>query len=423
LDQPPTTGAIARTLREFAGADSAWVWFGLGFVGYFLRRPGALTHAEFAYEDGKVFYLGSWFGGPLEQLVRPYAGYLHFIPRFVGVLERQVPPAWAPFVSNLAALIIAALVVRFLASDRLAGAIPSRRIRWACALLLIVLPGMDMILGSLTFIQFYLAVFLIAGALASPARTLWGALLFRLSLLIASLSGPFSVLFLPMYATRLAIRRDRESLWSLLAVGTGATVQIITLLVAGGRGAAAPTLSPPDVIRIVGIHLATGFTGTRFMIGLVGLEPSPLIASLAILVLSVLVLLALRSISRSWLAVGAYVLAATIGSSLINGSDSTETLLDPLSASRYFVVPWFVIGIFLIASAAKRNLAAIALLCVLAVGVLGDFRLPSGWNYGWSTAAACVGGAAPCQLPIFPGTPYWTFSWPGLAATHELPAP
>ncbi len=417
------TSMFARRLREFITADSAWFWFGLAFVGFFLRRPGSLTHAEFAYEDGRVFYLGSWFGSPIDQLVRPYAGYIHLIPRFVGVLERLVAPAWAPFVSNLAALIIAALIVRFLASDRLADALPDRRIRWACALLFIVLPGMDMIHGSITFIQFYLAAFLAAGALALPARTSSGAILFRLSLLIASLTGPFSVLFAPMYVVRAAIRRDRDSLWSLLAVGIGGAVQFVALLVAGGRGAAPPTLAPLDVIRVIGVHIATGFTGTRIMIELVARHPSFLVATAAILTLTALLLVALRSVPRRYLLVGGYVLAATIGSSLINGSDETAALLDPLSISRYFVIPWFVIGIFLIVSAARRNPAAVALLCVLAIGIVGDFRLPSGWNYGWSATAACVGRPDPCELRIFPGIPEWTFKWPGLASLDQIPAP
>jgi hypothetical protein len=414
---------VRHRLRQFITADSAWFWFGLAFVGFVLRRPASLTHAEFAYEDGRVFYFGSWFGSPIDQLVRPYAGYIHLIPRFVGVLERLVTPAWAPFVSNLAALTIAALVVRFLASDRLALALPDRRIRWACALLFIALPGMDMIHGSITFIQFYLAAFLAAGALAAPARTMSGAILFRMSLVGASLTGPFSVLFAPMYVVRAAIRRDRDSLWSLVAIGIGAAVQFVALLVAGGRGAAAPTLAPLDVIRVIGVHLATGFTGTRIMIELVDSQPSFLVASAAILALAALLLVALRSVPWRYLLVGGYVLAATIGSSLINGSDETAGLLGPLSVSRYFVIPWFVIGVFLIVSATRRNPAAIVLLCVLAVGIVGDFRLPSGWNYGWSEAASCIGGPDPCELRVFPGIPDWAFRWPGLASLDTVPAP
>jgi hypothetical protein len=393
-----------RRLGSFISGDSGLFWFGLAFVGFFLRRPGSLTHAEFAYEDGRIFYLGSWFGGPLDQLFRPYAGYVHLIPRSTGLLERLVPPAWAPFVSNFIALAIAALVVRFLASDRLATAVTDRRIRWACAVLFIVLPGMDMVLGSITFIQFYLAVFLVAGALASPARTIFGAITFRLALVIVSLTGPFSLLFAPMYVARAAIRRDRDSLWSLVAVGIGAAVQFVALLVAGGRGAAEPTLAPVDVIRVVGVHIATGFTGTRFMIELVARQPTAVVAIIAILILAALVLVALRSVPRGWLVVGGYVLAVTIGSSLLNGSDKTADLLDPNSVSRYFVLPWFVVGVFLIASASRRNLAAIVLLCVLAVGIVGDFRLPSGWDYHWSEDAACIGGPDPCPLCRARGT-------------------
>jgi hypothetical protein len=305
----------------------------------------------------------------------------------------------------------------------MASVFPDWRVRIACAALFIVLPGMDMVLGSITFIQFYLAAFLIAAALAAPARTTVGAVLTRASLLVASLTGPFSVLFLPLYLARLAVLRNRDSAWSLAAVGLGAFIQVIALLTAGARGAASSTVAPWDVVRVIGLHLATGFTGTRLMTDLAGMQPPAWVAGVAIAALATLLLLSLRAVPRAFLLVTGYVLAATIGSSLLNGSDSTAVLLDPLSASRYFVIPWFVIGVLLIVSAAARNRVALALLAVLAVGIVADFRLPSGWNYGWSAAAACVGGPDPCDLRIFPGIPYWTFAWPGLAATNDAPGP
>ena len=159
------------------------------------------------------------------------------------------------------------------------------------------------------------------------------------------------------------------------------------------------------------------------MIDIAARQPSFLVATIAILGLAILLALALRSVPRRWLAVGGFVIAATLGSALVNGSDSTQVLLDPNSATRYFVFAWFVIGSFLIVSASRRNPAAIVLLCVLAIGIVGDFRLPSSWNLDWSANAACVGGPDPCDVKIFPGIPYWTLSWPGLAAIHDLPAP
>ncbi len=426
MNLPPRLGGLMESrVTRLLVSESAWPWFFAALIGLFLRRPQSLIHAEFAYEDGKIFYLGSWFGGPLDQLLRPYSGYLYVIPRFVGVLEHAVSPAVAPLAANLAALVIASLVVRFIASDRLATVIPDRNLRWAFALLVIVQPGVDMVLGSITFIQFYLGSFLVAAAIASPARGAVSAALTRAALIATALTGPFSILLLPLYGARLFARRDRDSVWSLSCVGLGAAAQVITLLLtgAGGREAAAPTLAPWDVARVVGIHLATGFTGTRIMSHLVIVWPPFWIAAPAILGLVGLVVLALRSVPRLWLLLAGYMWASIIGSSLIAGSDPTELLLNPLSASRYFVIPWLALGILVIFSATRRNRAAIALVALLAVGIVGDLRLPSGWDYGWTSAATCVGGPAPCEIRIFPGTPYWSLKWPGLDQTTQLPGP
>ena len=106
-----------------------------------LRRPESLTNAAFFYEDGQVFYIGAFFGSPLDQLTRQYEGYLHLIPRLVAMLERLVPPASAPLIGNAIALLVVVGVAAYIASGRLENVIPGRRTRVLLAIVFLLLPG------------------------------------------------------------------------------------------------------------------------------------------------------------------------------------------------------------------------------------------------------------------------------------------
>ena len=98
------------------------------------RRPETILRAEFAFEDGKVWYLGAWHLPLFEAIATPYAGYLHLIPRVVGYFERQGSVSMAPLVGNMVALVVVALIAAYVSSDRLSRVIPSRHVRLIAAL-------------------------------------------------------------------------------------------------------------------------------------------------------------------------------------------------------------------------------------------------------------------------------------------------
>ena len=110
------------------------------FVLLVARRPETILRAEFVFEDGKEWYVGAWHLPLSDAILTPYAGYLNFIPRVVGYLERQGPVSLAPLVGNAIALLIVALIAAYVSSDRLSMLIPSRRVRVIVALYLVLLP-------------------------------------------------------------------------------------------------------------------------------------------------------------------------------------------------------------------------------------------------------------------------------------------
>lgn len=81
-----------------------WTWTLVGFAAALMilvaRRPEAIFRAQFFAEDGKVFYLPTFFSGP-GLLFEPYAGYLIVFPRLIAYAERLAPPAFAPMVGTI----------------------------------------------------------------------------------------------------------------------------------------------------------------------------------------------------------------------------------------------------------------------------------------------------------------------------------
>jgi hypothetical protein len=58
------------------------------------------------------------------------------------------------------------------------------------------------------------------------------------------------------------------------------------------------------------------------------------------------------------------------------------------------------------------KVAGIVLGVLLIVGVVWDFQIPAPPTQGWAQRSACIGGADPCVVPVFPGGD-WDLRWPG----------
>jgi hypothetical protein len=379
--------------------------FLFGYVVLFLRRPETLLAPGFVFEDGRDWYLDAWTVGP-GAVLRPYAGYLDLVPRLVAVVERSVPVPDAPLFGAAIALAITAAVAAFVASDALSGVIPSQLMRLGLAGCVIVAPLTSMTLGSVTFAQFWLALFVIAAAFSS------GGMFVKTALFATGLSGPFAILMTPLYAMRLWVKRDRES-WQLLIVIASAGIIQLAVLAMSGRHGAAPTMDPLTVVRILGIHLNGMVLGERWMGVLNAASPTPWLGVLGSAGFAVLVALVLRGEQRvAVVGLGGSAILI-VASALLLGTDDASLLLDPLSATRYFMVPAVILLAFTLRGIARHDRAAMILGCFVVIGVAGDFRLPTYPDLGWPSASWCIGGPAPCVVPIYPGG-QWDIEWPGM---------
>ena len=386
----------------------------LALVALIARRPETVTRPEFYAEDGRVFYLGTWFGSPLDVLARPYNGYLHLVPRAVGLFERLVPIQWAPAIGNIVALVVVALIAGFLAGDRMAPLLPDRRARLAAAAGFVLLPASQETLGSITFIQTYLVVFLMAAGLAATPRTRCWRAVEAVAVAAAALSSPVAILVAPIHWVRVR-RFGRGALGSAVTVTAGGAVQV-AVLVASRPPAAAPagllTFAQASILRLV-IEPFAGATWTRLAID----AAIPQWAGFAVGVLLV-GLLTVTAAALGWrpalALIGSAWAVALLG--MVRSSDVSRWLLDPFLLQRYFLFGgWAAVVLIaggLVARSAVGRRAAFVLMAIFIFGATADFRLPARPDLDWPDTSRCIGGPTPCRVAVFPPDSF-SIVWPG----------
>lgn len=349
-----------------------------------LRRPlGPLVN-----EDG-LFLLRTFQPNPLASIIEPLGGYLDVAPRIGMLLARLAPIELVPAIAGMLAYLVTAAVAVFLA-ERLPF---DRRLRVALAVVFLLLPATDDLFGHLYQVKWHLAVFLLAASVCTLSKR-WA-----IPLLVAGLSGPFSILFAPLYWRR----RD----WTSVLVTGCAVVQLVAL--SQWHQPAAPTVGVGDAVQIVGLRaILEPFLGaTVTEVGLALGVPLVVGAALA-MAIGVLVVLAVRGLPRGWLVLG-YAAVVVLGLGLWRTVDPVPTLLESYAGSRYFGMAGLALAAVTVAAIARRNRAGYVLGALLLIGIVGDFRLVEAPDLGWSVAS-CLGQPEPCRVPIPWGM---DIVWPG----------
>ena len=204
---------------------SVWLAVAAAAALFVLRNPWALAMPQFWAEEGNPFLVDSELHG-FSSILRPYAGYLHLIPRIVALLAGLVRDCvWWPAIYSFAALAIAIGVLARMASPRLA--LPRKP-------LLILAFGVAAHSGEVLLnqanIQWISAFFLIQQLLMAPPvgrRQVAGDAMLAM---VAGLTGPFSVLLAPLFVWRAARVRQRGLLVVAVVVLACAAVQAGTML-------------------------------------------------------------------------------------------------------------------------------------------------------------------------------------------------
>lgn len=160
-----------------------------------LRRPDAVFHPQFFAEDGAIWYATAYNYGWWRVLFSPYEGYIHLVPRLTAGIALLFPVAIAPLIENLIAIVIQALPVSLLLSRR-AERWGTLRFRTFLAFLYLVLPNTREMIASVTESQWILALCVLLVLSAQPPQT-WRERVSDFFLLaLCALTGPFCILLL-----------------------------------------------------------------------------------------------------------------------------------------------------------------------------------------------------------------------------------
>ena len=313
-----------------------------------LRRPDSILNPQFYVEDGTTFYAEAHELGPLRALLTTHRGYFCLAQRLGAALAVAVPFAWAPLVCNLVGILLQSLPAVFLASSRL---LPERPlwVRIGMAMLYLGMPATWGTNANLTHSMWHLASLGCLVVVARPARTAWWRVFDGAALVLAGLSGPYSIFLAVVAALKWHATRNRRDLVVAAAVTLMGAVQATSLLLApappDGRIPIGPSLS--SFTRIIAQRIVYGALFGQRGTELIMSDPAnPLDWKAGVAVAAVLGVAALLYAAwRGPLELKLYILfgALTFASALAMPAPSApavwwDLLRHPGNGNRYFVI-------------------------------------------------------------------------------------
>lgn len=219
---------LADSLLPEATGSRAWAGYLFSFLGamaFLLLIPAGWARLDHLWaEDGARFMVDAVRTPTLENLVTPYGGYLHTMPRLVAEVIALFPLEWtaALFAVSAAALRAAVALLTFAASG---AYLRSTGLRFALAALVIVLPaGNSETLNNMANLHW----FLLYGAFwallwRNAPRVLVGLFVF-----LAAVSSPLIFLLVPIALARLFLPRKEIAIAFLVGALTQGVAMILT---------------------------------------------------------------------------------------------------------------------------------------------------------------------------------------------------
>lgn len=262
---------LGRDLTVRVDRIGTRAWFGLFALLAFLRSPHIFLEGRFWAEEGSVHFAHAYTEGGLAGLtfVDQRAGYLNLVPNVGTWLATLVPLSAAPLVTAWLSyvLLLFMLWITLAWSSEL---LPSKPSQLAAAGLLLFGPAAhpEVWLNTIN-IQTYLGIVAIILLFVrlddlSPA----GFGVSTAVLLIAALSGLYTVVLTPLFLLRAYRARTRRSIVHAAAVCGATAFQAVVVLVSRTSGSLEESkLVLPGlrelVATVAGLHTAPVFLGRQ----------------------------------------------------------------------------------------------------------------------------------------------------------------
>jgi hypothetical protein len=206
----------------------------LSILALLYRKPNAFTQPQFWAEDGVIFFSQCYLTG-IESIFTSYAGYLHLIPRIITwVTFHTVSFEHTPLAYNIASLLLFLGMAAFIWIRTQFNTFT----RFFMILTLSLVPIGNEIVLNITNAQWYINLLI-------PLIFLTGynkkyVLFDGILLFLVALTGPFSVIYLPMICAIVWYRSRTYGLWKnerwlFFVYLLAAAIQLLVLALASSR--------------------------------------------------------------------------------------------------------------------------------------------------------------------------------------------
>ena len=396
----------------------------VGFLLMALRRPDALRHPQPFAEDGIVFlrdaYLHSWS----SSVFRPAAGYLHVLLRVWAELTTLLPVRFLALSYTCFALSATAACYALVLRPALRWLIPSDGIRVLTFLVLVLLPGVREVLGTLTNVIWPVGVALVLLSLSDAPLTVGRRRVEVGAVAVLGLTGVTSMLVWPAFWLR--GRREPDPHNALVAgvVTAAAVVQALLLVLSHDRSSTGFG-GVGDMVMALSVRIwGTLAIGERLLTSALADRSAPAIVwVLAGVSLLISVVAFLASVPRFRLQF-LITLALTCGASLWSLDGEIAFIARSTAAGRYFVIPLVMVVVLWAAGLPRlvatgwllRGLAVVPAIALLAFAIGQDFVLPNEPHIDWDGTAACIASHRVCRVPSH--LPEFSFDLPPIPGTR-----
>lgn len=389
------------------------------FLILFLRRPDALLNAQFWAEDGAVWFANAYNLGGVKSLLLTQDGYFQTLSRVTALISLGFPTDKAPLIFNSFALLIQALPAMLIISPRFEKIIPKFSVRLLLTILYLFLPNTTEVHANITNAQWFLALaaFMILVTDAGKEKC-WKVFDFAV-LLLAGLSGPFSIFLFPVAAIYWFIKREGRSLRNLIVVSLAGVVQLvgIFLLNSGGRLHHLPEFSTNLILAIFAKQIVwgslIGASGYNWVVSNIGwhfwfLELSMFLA----LLLAVYSFFKAPVQLKLFLLFGGLIFAAGLISPTGDFSEISQLRVLFLSDAgiRYWLIPMSAFISLLVWGLSRTNYLFVRILSgvflvLFTFGAVIDFKHPNFIDYRFSDSIEAFEKLPAGQEAIIPINP------------------
>ncbi|MGW6930481.1 hypothetical protein ACWGE0_10485 [Lentzea sp. NPDC054927] len=260
LERPKALAESVLPLPAEPPHERAWLGMTFAFLGsmlFLLLIPAGWARLDHLWaEDGARFMVDAVRFPTLQNLIEPYGGYLHTVPRLVAEVVALLPIEWTAAGFAVTAAMLRALValITFAGSKAYLKSTP---MRFALAALVIVLPaGNSETLNNMSNLHWFL-LFGAFWALLWRDAPRWPVALF---VFLAAVTSPLVFVLAPIAVVRLFLARKEVP----IAFLAGLVVQAIAMIFATRTPYSHDEVDPVQVLLASLLRVpVVAFTGSE----------------------------------------------------------------------------------------------------------------------------------------------------------------